>query len=80
MAGRGKNGLKRAVLKAISDGGWHSVRQIALRVGYQPCRGLFPHMLRYRAWGLLERDRNAMGIRYRLTRRGRERLEWLGSR
>jgi len=39
--------------------------------------GLYSHLLRYWRWGLLERSLNSMGLLYRVSASGNERLAWL---
>jgi len=36
--------------------------------------GLYSHLLRYRHWGLLERSLDSMGLLYRVSASGSERL------
>ncbi len=72
------NELKRKVLHALADGHPVGVPTLAVRIGYFPVRGLYPYVARLRRWGLVTSGRGvSRRLFYRITDRGRERLQWL---
>ena len=75
------NGLKIRVLRSLARSGlW--TRPTTLWVGTRtgPIDNVWSYLARLWRWGLLERRRGATGLlEYRITDRGRERLEWLES-
>ncbi len=76
--GRKYNELKRKTLRALADGHPVGVPTLAVRIGYFPVRGLYPYVARLRRWGLVTSWHGVSGqLFYRITDRGRERLEWL---
>lgn len=76
---RGYNGLKRHALGVFAkNGGWLNAPAWAVFAGFYPIRAAYSYLLRLHRFGLLYRRRNARGlVLYRISERGRRRLEWL---
>ena len=74
------NSLKKRVLKVLAEQeSWISVPSIAnkVRLSY-PERGLYPYLTRLTGFGLVQLGRGKGGrVYYRITARGRNRLEFL---
>jgi len=74
---RTKNELKIRVLNVLQRG-WLDPSTISVQVGFFPVRAVYSYLLRLHRWGLLERQRDVRGLlRYRISKRGMDRLEWL---
>jgi DNA-binding PadR family transcriptional regulator len=74
------NSLKKAVLKVLAaQESWISVPAIAQKVNLPyPERGLYPYLHRLAEYGLVELGRGqGRRVYYRITARGRGRLEFL---
>jgi hypothetical protein len=79
---RGYNGLKRQGLAVFARCGdiWLTAPIWARLVGHRPVRSASSYLKRLHGFGLLLR-RTARGqVRYRISQRGRRRLDWLLSR
>jgi len=72
------NVLKLRALEAFENRGWiHPIVWAAL-VGFYPARAAYTYLLRLRRFRLLERSRDADGLlAYRISNRGKERLNFL---
>ena len=74
------NSLKKRVLKVLAEQeSWISVPAIANKVSLPyPERGLYPYLSRLAGFGLVEAGRGkGRRVYYRITARGRGRLEFL---
>jgi hypothetical protein len=73
------NRLKRRALRTFARaGGWLDVPSWAASAGVYPVRAAYTYLRRLYGYGLLHRGRDARGrLVYRLSRRGRRRLDWL---
>jgi hypothetical protein len=73
------NKLKRLALEIFErHGDWLSPPDWSVLAGFYPRRSAYSYLIRLHRFGLLER-RTVMGggILYRLSDRGKRRLEWL---
>ncbi len=72
------NRMKLRALAAFEDRGWLSPPAWAVLAGYYPVRAAYTYIKRLWRWRLLERELDRRGLLlYRISERGRERLEWL---
>jgi hypothetical protein len=72
------NLLKLSALAAFEKHGWMNPPLWAVLVGFYPARAAYTYLLRLHRFGLLQRRNDDRGlILYAISRRGRERLEWL---
>jgi hypothetical protein len=72
------NLLKFRALEAFEINGAMKPPVWAVHVGFYPARSAYTYLLRLYRFGLLRRRRDDRGlISYSISRRGRERFEWL---
>jgi hypothetical protein len=73
------NKLKRLALETFErHGDWLSPPEWAVLAGFYPKRSAYSYLLRLHRFGLLQRSVPTGGrVLYRLSDRGKRRLEWL---
>ena len=72
------NLLKLRALEAFENRGMMNPPIWAVLVGFYPARAAYTYLLRLHRFGLLNRRQDDGGlILYGISRRGKERLEWL---
>jgi len=72
------NTLKRHALEIFErHGGWLNPPEWAVLAKFYPIRSSYSYLLRLHRFGLLDRISSDTGLNYRLSRRGRARLDWL---
>ena len=72
------NRLKKRALEIFEQRGWLNPPMWAVLSGFYPARAAYSYLLRLHRFGLLLRREDAEGLLvYGLSRRGRERLQWL---
>src|SRR2546422_11106825 len=72
------NQRKRQALAIFAAYGWLTPPAWAVLAGFYPIRAAFSYLVRLYRFGLLHRRRGARGfVFYRLSGKGRKRLEWL---
>jgi hypothetical protein len=73
------NKLKRLALEIFErHGDWLSPPEWAVLAGFYPSRSAYSYLIRLHRFGLLERNAALGGcVLYRLSERGKHRLEWL---
>jgi hypothetical protein len=73
------NKLKRLALEIFDrHGDWLSPSEWAVLAGFYPRRSAYSYLIRLHRFGLLERQTVTGGcVLYRLSERGKRRLEWL---
>ena len=77
-----KNGLynstKKRALEVLEGVTWMDVPTLARRVGIRPVRRTYTYLTHLEELGLIARGWSGRGkLHFQITRRGRERLEWL---
>ena len=74
----GSNVLKLRALEAFDKRGWLNPPIWAALIGFYPARSAYSYLLHLHRFRLLERRIGANGlIVYSLSKRGKERLQWL---
>jgi hypothetical protein len=72
------NKLKEHALRVFEcHGGWIRPTEWAVLAGFYPIRSAYSYLLRLHRFSLLERYQTGLGIVYRLSERGFNRLQWL---
>jgi hypothetical protein len=75
------NRMKLRALATLENRGWLSPPAWAVLAGYYPIRTAYTYLKRLWNWRLLERRLDRRGLLlYRISERGRTRLEWLRER
>jgi hypothetical protein len=72
------NKLKKQALEIFErHGGWLTPPQWAVLAGFYPVRAAYSYLIRLFRFGLLERRISGGGVSYRLSEKGKARLQWL---
>ena len=72
------NSLKRRALEIFLRYGCLNAPAWAMLVNMQPVRSSYSYLLRLHRFGLLTREHDSEGLlMYRISERGRQRLNWL---
>ena len=76
-----RNDRKIHVLRALAAAGWLKPRQLHDKAAFPFTTSPWSYLARLQRWGLVrKRIVDGIGLEYSVTKRGRERLEWLLSR
>ena len=74
------NQRKRQALAIFERHGWLNPPAWAALASFYPVRAAYSYLVRLHRWGLLKRRRDVRGmVLYRLSLRGKCRLDWLES-
>jgi hypothetical protein len=75
------NKLKKHALEIFErHGGWVSPPEWAVLASFYPTRAAYSYLLRLHRFGLLERQTNVgIGVLYRISNRGQNRLRWINA-
>ena len=73
------NAVKQRALEIFANQkDWMDVQTWAQLTGIRPTRRAYTYLIRLARFGLVERTKDSAGrLVYRITQRGRDRLEWL---
>ena len=75
---RAYNRMKLLALATLENRGWLSPAAWAVLAGYYPVRASYTYLKRLWRWKLLDRQLDRRGLLlYRISERGRARLNWL---
>lgn len=76
--GRGYNVLKLAVLAYLAGRDWTRPASVSVACRIHPLSNCYSYLARLHHWAILDRQMRGRGtLRYRLSRRGRQRLAYL---